>query len=59
MLLSRRLKAHTGFEPVLPENPAVKPGYGSPERNAAGSKLNPHLAAVLHQLEERDRQRRR
>ena len=51
----RPRKAHTGFEPVLPENAVPKPDSGSKGRIAAGNELNPHLRAVLERLKERDR----
>ena len=52
-------EAHTGFEPVLPAKAVGKPDSGSESRLAPGSKLNPHLRAVLERLKERDRERRR
>jgi hypothetical protein len=52
-------EAHTGFEPVLPENAGGKPDSGSRGQIAPGSELNPHLRAVLERLKERDRERRR
>jgi hypothetical protein len=52
-------EAHTGFEPVLPENAVGKPNSGGRGQNAPGSELNPHLRAVLERLKERDRERRR
>jgi hypothetical protein len=57
-LLSRDLEAHTGFEPVLPENAQGKPYSGSKDQIAPGSELNPHLRAVLERLRDRDRERR-
>jgi hypothetical protein len=51
-------KAHTGFEPVLPENAPAEPDSGSGGEIAPGSELNPHLAAVLKRLKARDRERR-
>jgi hypothetical protein len=51
-------EAHTGFEPVLPENTEGKPDSGSRGQNAPGSELNPHLRAVLDRLRERDKERR-
>ena len=57
--LSRGFKAHTGFEPVLPENAGTKRDSGSAGEIAPGSELNPHLRAVLERLKERDRERRR
>jgi hypothetical protein len=56
---SRGFKAHTGFEPVLPESAVAKPDSGSRGEIAPGSELNPHLRAVLERLKERDRERRR
>jgi hypothetical protein len=56
---SEAVKAHTGFEPVLPENRAVKPDYAKTEDNAPGSELNPHLRTILERLKERERERRR
>jgi hypothetical protein len=53
--LSRDFKAHTGFEPVLPENAQAKPGSGTRNQIAPGSDLNPHLRAVLERLKERRR----
>jgi hypothetical protein len=44
---------------VLPENAEGKPDSGSKGQIAPGSKLNPHLRAVLERLKERDRERRR
>jgi hypothetical protein len=52
-------EAHTGVEPVLPENAGGKPDSGKGARIAPGSELNPHLRAVLERLKERDRERRR
>ena len=52
-------KAHTGFEPVLPENAGGKPDSGSRRQIAPVSELNPHVRAVLERLKERDRERRR
>jgi hypothetical protein len=52
-------KAHTGFEPVLPENAEDKPNSGSGGQIAPGSELNPHLRLVLERLKERDQERRR
>jgi hypothetical protein len=59
LALSRGFKAHTGFEPVLPENAADRPDSGSKGRIAPGSELNPHLRAVLERLKERDPERQR
>jgi hypothetical protein len=50
-------EAHTGFEPVLPENAESKPDSGSRGQIAPGSEFNPHLRAVLERLKERDRER--
>ncbi|HEX2369844.1 MAG TPA: hypothetical protein VHM94_11495, partial [Acidimicrobiia bacterium] len=47
-------KAHTGFEPVLPEKAVGKPDSGSRGQIAPGSGLN-----VLERLKERDQERRR
>jgi hypothetical protein len=58
VLRSQGGEAHTGFEPVLPENAEDKPDSGSRSRIAPGSDLNPHLRAVLERLKERDRERR-
>ena len=52
-------EAHTGFEPVLPENAEDKPDSDSKGQIAPGNELNPHLRAVLERLKERDRERRR
>ena len=52
-------EAHTGFEPVLPPNAGGKPNSGSASDIPPGSELNPHLAAVLERLKERDRERER
>lgn len=52
-------EAHTGFEPVLPENAASTPDSGNRGQTAPGSELNPHLRAVLERLKERDRKRLR
>jgi hypothetical protein len=52
-------EAHTGFEPLLPENTEGKPDSGNRGQMALGSELNPHLRAVLERLKERDRERRR
>jgi hypothetical protein len=59
MLVSRGSKAHTGFEPVPPENAASKPDSGNRGQIAPGRELNPHLRAVLERLKERDRKRQR
>ena len=59
VLLSRGCKAHTGVEPVLPENAVGKPDSGSSGRVAPGSDLNPHLRAMLERLKERDQERGR
>jgi hypothetical protein len=56
-IAGRSRKAHTVFEPVLPENPAGKPDYANAEASTPGSELNPHLRAVLERLKERDRER--
>ena len=53
------VEAHTGFEPVLPENADVRPDSRSTSPIAPGSELNPHLRIVLDRLKERDRERRR
>jgi hypothetical protein len=58
-LTEQARKAHTGFEPVLPENAGNKPHSRSKGRVAPGSALNPHLRAVLERLKERDQERRR
>ncbi len=52
-------KAHTGFEPVLPEKPAAKRHSRNTARIPPGSELNPRLGAVLERLKERDPERRR
>lgn len=52
-------KAHTGFEPALPENADDEPGSGNTGQFAPGSELNPHLRAVLERLKARDRERRK
>ncbi|MGH3024035.1 MAG: hypothetical protein ACRDNI_10295 [Gaiellaceae bacterium] len=53
------VKAHTGFEPVLPPNAGGKPDSRSASEIAPGSDLNPHLRTVLERLKERDRERER
>jgi hypothetical protein len=58
-LFSRSFKAHTGFEPVLPENTGSKPDSGNADQIAPGNELNPHLQGVLERLKERDRERER
>jgi hypothetical protein len=57
-LLAGISKAHTGFEPVLPEKPGTEPHSGSASEITVGSEPNPHLRAVLERLKERDRERR-
>ena len=59
VLQPNAVEAHTGFEPVLPENADVRPNSGSRGQVAPGSELNPHLQAVLERLKERDRERER
>jgi hypothetical protein len=59
VLQPHAVEAHTGFEPVLPPKPGGKPDSGSRGEIAPGSRLNPHLAAVLERLKERDRERER
>jgi hypothetical protein len=56
VLQPNAVEAHTGFEPVLPENAQGKPGSGNAGEIAPGSGLNPHLLAVLERLKERDRE---
>jgi hypothetical protein len=50
---TRPRNAHTGFEPVLPENAEAKPNSRSRGRNAPSSDLKPHIRAVLERLTER------
>jgi hypothetical protein len=52
-------EAHTGFEPVLPENAEDKPDSRSGGPIPPGSEPNPHLRVVLERLKEHDRERRR
>jgi hypothetical protein len=59
VLQPNAVEAHTGFEPVLPENPGAKPDSGSRGQNTPGNELNPHIQAVLERLKERDPEGRR
>ena len=46
-------EAHTGFEPVLPENRAVEPGLRQDGGQHAGSELKPHLTGEASKALER------